>query len=92
MAKNSEIQEKLYKDLSEVLGSLEQNTEEYYEKVMTQLPYLEAVIKESLRLYPPVIRLDRRVNKEGYKLGGISLQKGTLVQVSFETKNLQIKF
>ncbi|KAH9394160.1 hypothetical protein TYRP_021294 [Tyrophagus putrescentiae] len=81
LVSNPKIQEKTYQELVEVLGTLDPSSEQYYEAVMTRLPYLEAVIKETLRKYPPVVRLDRRCATEGYKLGGITLSKGTLVHV-----------
>lgn len=56
---------------------------------MNQLPYLEATIKETLRRYPPLIQVERRLKEgvTGYKLGeeeeggggGIPLEAGTSV-------------
>ena len=51
--------------------------------VVNEIPYLEATIKETLRLYPPIAVLFRRVTKsDGYTLAGVHLPKDTLVEVS----------
>lgn len=54
--------------------------------IMNRVPYLDACIKESLRKYPPVPRVERRVgSKEGYELAGIHLEYGTLVEISVQS-------
>ncbi|KAH9395143.1 hypothetical protein TYRP_005214 [Tyrophagus putrescentiae] len=42
LVSNPKIQEKTYQELVEVLGTLDPSSEQYYEAVMTRLPYLEA--------------------------------------------------
>lgn len=49
-----------------------------------RLPYLDCVLKETLRKYPVLARLERRVNVEKYSLGEqqqIPLVKDQLVEV-----------
>ena len=46
-----------------------------------KLPYLEAVIKETLRKYPPVIRLERMVTVDEYKLAGVMLKRDDLINI-----------
>src|SRR5699024_8908119 len=75
LAINQEIQDRFAEELNQALDGLEVNSEEYYETVMNKTPYLEAVIKETLRLSPPVPRLQRRVGVDNYKLAGIPLDK-----------------
>ncbi|KAG1648966.1 Cytochrome P450 9e2 [Nymphon striatum] len=47
---------------------------------ISEMPYLKAVVKETLRLYSPAARLERKCT-ENYQLGSIFLKKGTLVGV-----------
>lgn len=98
MSFNPHVQERLYTELTEQLDGMDANSAEYFEKVNTKLPYLDAVIKETLRRNPPVPRLQRRVGIDGYKLAGIPLEKDIEVQIStygsmsciFEFTNLSI--
>ncbi|XP_073944836.1 cytochrome P450 4V2-like isoform X2 [Choristoneura fumiferana] len=61
-----EVQEKLYEEIISVVGP-EDDVNKYHE-----LPYLDAVFKESVRLYPPVPFISRDCNEElqlkNYKL------------------------
>lgn len=78
---DGEIQDRLADELSKALDHLEPESEEYFETVMTGIPYLDAVVKESMRKYPPVKRLERRVEVEEYKLGNVLLKKDQLVEI-----------
>jgi cytochrome P450 len=78
LACSPECQEKLRKEIDSV-------DELNYDTVM-KLPYLDAVICETLRTYSPVTRVDRQVsNKDGYTfdshLGKIHMPHGTAVVV-----------
>lgn len=78
LAKDPTVQERLYEELCNV--KLE--SDDFYDTVMNKLPYLNAVVSETLRKYPPVNRLERRAGVSGYKLGGVTLQKNQMVYVS----------
>ena len=47
---------------------------------ITKLPLTQRVLKESMRLYPPVPALTR-VNTEAVELGGINFEKGVLMVI-----------
>ncbi len=83
LAKNPTVQEKLYQEIITNTANISDNhSTEYYDKVVNDLPYLEATIKETLRMYPPFTVLFRRVGTDGYKLNGVLLPKDMLVEVS----------
>lgn len=83
MAINPDIQERLAEEVKSATSDIEDETsEEYFETVQTKIPYLEAVMKETLRKYPSVTRLERRANKDGLVIGGVELKKDQMVQVS----------
>ncbi|KAI9562843.1 hypothetical protein GHT06_010298 [Daphnia sinensis] len=70
LARNPDIQEKLY-DIGEVSHDMVQD-----------MPYLEMVIQEVLRLYPPLLRVERQCTKDySYDNGRIHFKKGQLVTV-----------
>lgn len=60
---------------------LEANAEIPFE-LLDRCEYLEAVVSETLRLYNPVLRMERLAN-EDYKLGdtGITIPKGMIVGI-----------
>ena len=78
LATHPDIQQRLQ---SELINAMDPNHEIDYDKLHA-LPYLDACIRESLRLFPPVIRLERDCNAD-CKLGdsGIHVRKGQLVEV-----------
>ena len=59
IAKHPEVQDKLNKEIKDVLGE-----EELTFKSLNEFKYLELVIKESLRLYPPAPIISRRLFEE----------------------------
>lgn len=82
LAHHPDIQEQLYGDLKKALDQLgDENSDEYYEKIMNSIPLLEAVIKETLRLYPPISMMSRICNTDGYRLGNLVLQKNDIVSI-----------
>ncbi|CAF1466091.1 unnamed protein product [Adineta steineri] len=75
MATHQKVQKKLYIEIRQELGE----DEITYEKI-NQLSYLDMVISETLRLYPPFIRFDR-VASAPYELGIYHLPKGSVISV-----------
>lgn len=91
LAKSQKIQERLYQEIIDKTANISTGKEtEYYEKVINDIPYLEATIKETLRMYPPFTVLFRSVGTDGYKLNGVALPKDMLVEVSNWVINLRL--
>uniref|UniRef100_UPI00398E8197 cytochrome P450 3A30-like n=1 Tax=Pristiophorus japonicus TaxID=55135 RepID=UPI00398E8197 len=76
LATHPDVQKKLQQEIDEAFPNKAPPT---YEAVM-QLEYLEMVISETLRLYPPAPRIDR-VCKKDVQLNGVTIPKGTVVMV-----------
>ena len=83
LARHPDIQEQLYGDLKRALDKFAGNesSDEYYETIMNSISLLEAVIKETLRLYPPISMMSRICNTDGYRLGSLVLQKNDIVSI-----------
>ena len=80
---NPEVQEKLYHEIMEKLQDIDpEDVNKYYETIMNEIPYLDATFKETLRKYPVLPRLERRIAADDYKLGGVLLERDTLVEIS----------
>lgn len=62
LAENAPIQEKIYKELTDAGLTSNKGDRPIEFDDLAKLPYLEAVIKEVLRLYPPVPLLQRRID------------------------------
>lgn len=77
LAKNPEIQEKLY---DQVMSKLEQYGEVSHDMIL-DFPYLDQIINEVLRMYSPVVRLERECTKD-ITYNGIHMKKGMLVSVA----------
>ncbi|GFT91052.1 cytochrome P450 3A31 [Nephila pilipes] len=77
LALNQDIQEKAYQEIAEVLQNT--NGELTYEAIQN-MKYMDNVMSETLRLFPPALRLER-VAVADYKLGdtGITIPKGMIV-------------
>ncbi|XP_049832856.1 cytochrome P450 6k1-like [Schistocerca gregaria] len=76
LARHPDIQKKVQEEIDDVLKK--NNGDVTYDIIMTQMPYLEKVVNETLRMYPPVPVLNREVVQD-YKLPGYDcvLEKGT---------------
>lgn len=83
LVRNPQIQHRLFLELSAICEQCNNTTSttEYYDQVLNQAPYLEAVLKETLRMYPPIIRIERRLAAESYNLCGIALEKDCLIEI-----------
>ncbi|KAL5213417.1 hypothetical protein ABZP36_024264 [Zizania latifolia] len=72
------VQQKVRAEIKDVLGDDEPITE----SIIHKLPYLQAVIKETLRLHSPIPLLVPHMNLEEAKLGGYTIPKGSKVVVN----------
>ena len=79
LAMNPGCQETLYEEIKDACDDVNNIS---YESLQT-LPYLDAVIRESLRRHPPIAVLERVCTKD-YQVSGsnVILRKGDLVRVS----------
>jgi cytochrome P450 len=71
LAQHPEVESKLVRELHDVLGTRAPGMED-----LPRLPYLQNVIKESMRLYPPVPSFVRQ-SVEPVEIGGYEFPKGT---------------
>jgi len=76
LALNPEVQEKLIDEVDRVL----QKHDGLSYEAVNEMPYMDMVIQESQRVYPPIIRLDRVCNKD-YQYGDIKISKGQVISV-----------
>lgn len=74
---NQEVQDKLRDELDVVLGGAQLT-----EPDVSKLPYLKAVVKESLRLHMPIPLLMPHMNLKQAKLGKYDIPPGTKVLVN----------
>ncbi|OQV25021.1 Cytochrome P450 3A9 [Hypsibius exemplaris] len=78
LAKHPEVQERLYADIMLAMGEQE---ELCFEDSSMKLPYLEAVIKESLRMFPPITGFVMRECKESCVIKNISIPEGMAILI-----------
>jgi cytochrome P450 len=76
LSENARTELCLQEELRRVLGGRTPTVED-----LDRLPYLDAVIRESMRLYPPAYILTR-TSVEPFDVGGYSLPAGTTVLMS----------
>ena len=72
LAKNPDVQDTLVEEVDEVLEAHEGRLDH---ETITDMPYLEACIKEALRIFPPVSRNDRMCTKDWHD-EGLFIPKG----------------
>ncbi|KAK4802719.1 hypothetical protein SAY86_000922 [Trapa natans] len=78
LVKNPRIQQMAQEELDRVIGPLRVMTE----LDLPSLPYLQCIVKESLRLHPPnPLMLPHRASAD-VKVGGFDIPKGTNVHVN----------
>ncbi|XP_071379180.1 cytochrome P450 3A30-like [Centroberyx affinis] len=76
LARNPEVMSRLQEEIDSTFPN---KAPVQYEALM-QMEYLDCVVNESLRLYPPVARLDR-VAKSTVEINGITIPKDTVVMI-----------
>ncbi|CAG0886054.1 unnamed protein product [Cyprideis torosa] len=74
---NPDVQEKLFQELQQ---KTEGDESRINHDILSECKYLDHVIKETLRMYPPVYRIERVAVKDT-KLGGIPVKRGQLIIV-----------
>ncbi|XP_053678283.1 cytochrome P450 4d2-like [Anopheles nili] len=75
LAKHPDIQEKLYNEIRDVLGK-DYRTVPLTYNTLQNFTYLDMVVKESLRLLPPVSFIGRRL-VEDIEMNGVTIPAGT---------------
>ncbi|CAH0627439.1 unnamed protein product [Chrysodeixis includens] len=78
LARHPDIQERAYEELKEVFGD---SNRPLTSEDLPRLKYLDAIIRETLRLYPPVPIIVRSVEKEITLPSGVTLVPGCGVLV-----------
>ncbi|KAM4584446.1 cytochrome P450 3A30-like [Odontesthes bonariensis] len=76
LATNPEVMKRLQKEIDVTFP----NKGPVQYEAMIQMDYLNAVVEECLRLYPPAVRLER-MTKETVKISGITIPKDTIVMI-----------
>lgn len=79
LSKHRDVQEKIYNELKTIFGD-DMNRDPTYNELQ-HMKYLELVIKESMRLYPPVPLIQRLIEND-CEVGELKLIKGTSVVIN----------
>ncbi|KAH7446514.1 hypothetical protein KP509_01G060100 [Ceratopteris richardii] len=78
LVRNPNVQQKAQEELDRVIGM-----EDVVKEVdFAKLPYLQCIVKESLRLHPPTPLMLPHKATEDVKIGGYDVPKGTVVHVN----------
>ncbi|MTH14821.1 cytochrome P450 [Flavobacterium sp. LC2016-01] len=77
LGSNPDVQQKVFDEITEI----ESETDNVIEQLQ-KMTYINAVLNESMRLYPPAWITDRQ-NVEDDTLGNFKIKEGTLIGVSF---------
>ncbi|KAI5751017.1 hypothetical protein M8J77_003427 [Diaphorina citri] len=83
LALHPEVQDKAYEEVISILGT-DKTKEPSYEDLQN-MRYLEMIIKESLRLYPPVPIVARQIFTDHEIFEDVELPRGTLMVVNVYT-------
>ncbi|KAL2472448.1 Cytochrome [Abeliophyllum distichum] len=73
--KNPDVMKRVQQELTNVVGT-NKVVEEFH---LSKLQYLDAVVKETFRLHPPLPLLVPRISSQSCMLGGYTIPKGTRV-------------
>jgi len=77
LAKNTECQEKLFKEIDQILAT---NDGKINSETIAKMHYMDMVIWETLRMYPPAIRINRECNKT-CQINGLLIPEGTVLEL-----------
>jgi cytochrome P450 family 4 len=75
LSHHPEVQEKLFEEIQEFIGD-----EDFSMDIFNKMPYMDRVLKECLRLYPPVPFIARTLT-EDLNHEGVFFPKGTNVEI-----------
>ncbi|XP_072942063.1 cytochrome P450 4d2-like [Epargyreus clarus] len=78
LSKHPDVQEKIFQEQKDILGD-DLNRDPTYSELQ-QMKYLELVIKESLRIYPAVPLIERRITRNT-EIGGIRVKKNSTILI-----------
>ncbi|KAG2378567.1 hypothetical protein C9374_008206 [Naegleria lovaniensis] len=80
LAKNPHVQDKLYEEICSTFSNDETSVINYQK--LHDMPYLECVLKENLRLYPPIALLPGRMLQSSQVIDGYKVPKGFVVSLN----------
>ncbi|KAK9763912.1 RNA polymerase C-22 sterol desaturase [Basidiobolus ranarum] len=83
LAEQSEIQTKAREEINSIFEGHTSTVDIPSSDQIKSLHYLEAIIKETLRLYPPTPILLTHAAAENTRIGNIAIPKGTLINLNF---------
>ncbi|KAH3719545.1 cytochrome P450 3A24-like [Dreissena polymorpha] len=84
LATHPEVQERLLEEIDEVTGTIENSVT--YESIL-KMEYLEMILQETLRLYPPAGRFNRQP-AEDVTIKGVHFEKG--MDITFTTYGIHM--
>ncbi|KAI9496805.1 cytochrome P450 [Zychaea mexicana] len=83
LAANQDVQEKARQESFAVFGDELIDVSPTLEDCK-KLPYIDQIIKETLRMHPPFNEINPRIAEEDLELGGTLIPKGTMVNIDIE--------